>query len=156
MEKIGVTSAQGFLDLDRLACIIAYKELLGLEGKHAEALIPEELNSSVTEGIGGRDFDYKKAPENSSDYTYVIMDVSEPNDVADFVEIEKVIEIYDHHPGYEDFWKEKIGDKAKIEKIGAAATLIWKEFKKKRETKRDFPNLGKAVIWGNCLQYSKL
>ncbi len=38
--------------------------------------------------------------------------------------LDAIIEIFDHHPWYEQFWQEKIGEKAHIEEIGAAATLI--------------------------------
>lgn len=147
MEKIGVTAGRTYFDLDGLACVIAYTELLKLEGKDAESFIPGKLNSSVTEKIRGWEVEYKKAPKNSDEYTYVIMDVSEPNDIADFVEIEKVIEIYDHHSGYEDFWKEKIGDRAKIEKIGAAATLIWEEFKR-REKQKEISQTSARLLYG--------
>ena len=131
MERIGVTAGRKYLDLDAYACIIAYTELLELEGKNVDAIVPGILNSSVTEEIKSWNVEYILSPEEGIDYTYVIMDVSEPNDIAVFADRDKIIEIYDHHPGYESFWKDRIGDNSKIEKIGAAATLIWEEFKKR-------------------------
>ena len=56
------------------------------------------------------------------------MDVSEPSHIASAVYMDKVVEVYDHHYGYADYWEKRIGDKAKIEMIGACATFIWEEF----------------------------
>src|SRR3989344_4504224 len=51
MEKIIVTTGQPFTDIDALACAIAYTELLRLEGKDAEAVLPGPLNKSITNEI---------------------------------------------------------------------------------------------------------
>src|SRR5690606_30261570 len=70
-----------------------------------------------------------KLPEKVSGY--VIVDVSEPSHIADFVEPEKVVSVFDHHYGFTDYWIEKIREEnTHIEMIGACATLIWEEFKK--------------------------
>jgi len=44
--------------------------------------------------------------------------------------LDSVAEVYDHHAGFEDYWDKRIGDRAHIEFIGAAATLIYREWKK--------------------------
>jgi inorganic pyrophosphatase/exopolyphosphatase len=41
-----------------------------------------------------------------------------------------VIEIFDHHYGYEDFWEQRLGENSKIEIVGSCTTLIWEEYKK--------------------------
>lgn len=130
MEKIGVTAARDFADIDTLACAIAYSELLNLEGKDAAVFIPEELNSSITDEIKTWGFKYEKEPA-SDGFSFVIVDSTIPEALPSFVAIDKIVELYDHHTGYENFWKEKLGDRAKIEMIGACATLIWEEFKKR-------------------------
>lgn len=61
----------------------------------------------------------------------VIVDMSDPKVIESFIPLEKISEIYDHHFGFEDYWKEKLGDSSIIEYIGAAATLIWEEYKKR-------------------------
>ena len=39
-------------------------------------------------------------------------------------------EVYDHHVGFEDYWQSRIGEGTYIEFIGAAATLIYREWKR--------------------------
>lgn len=57
--------------------------------------------------------------------------MSEPHIIEKIAPLDKVTEIFDHHFGFETYWKDKLGEKAKIEPIGAAATLIWEEYKKR-------------------------
>ena len=38
------------------------------------------------------------------------------------------MKVYDHHFGFENYWKSRLGINAKIEKVGACATLIWEEY----------------------------
>jgi len=130
MEKIGVTVARFTADMDSIACAIAYAELLNLEEKEAETYIPEELSSSVTDEIKTWGLKYEKQPANK-DLSYVLVDTTDPRVFPEFAPEDKVIEIYDHHTGYEEYWMKKLKDKAHIEMIGACATLIWEEFKKR-------------------------
>ncbi len=133
MKKIGVTQAIYTSDMDSLACSIAYSELLNLEGKNATVFIPKEPANSVTKEIKAWNFKYETEPkkEDLEDMEFVLVDTTDPHTFPKFVKEEKIIEIYDHHVGYEDYWKEKLGEKAKIEMIGACATLIWEEYKKR-------------------------
>jgi len=130
MEKIGVTLARYTLDMDSVACAIAYTELLNLEGKEATTYIPEELNSSVTDEVKSWGLKYEKKPIEN-DIKYVLVDTTDPYTFPKFVTEDKIIEIYDHHTGYEEYWKNKLKDNAHIERIGACATLIWEEYKKR-------------------------
>jgi nanoRNase/pAp phosphatase (c-di-AMP/oligoRNAs hydrolase) len=57
------------------------------------------------------------------------VDVSDPDYIKDSVPLDRVTEVYDHHAGFEAYWQERIGDGAHIEFIGAAATLIYREWK---------------------------
>lgn len=129
MPKIGVTASKYTNDIDALACVIAYTELLNLQGMDATGYIAEEPNSSITDEIKTWGYKYEAKP-NDPNISYVIVDASYPEQFPDFVKTEKTVEIYDHHSGFEKYWKEQIGDKAKIELIGSCATLIWEEYKK--------------------------
>jgi len=53
------------------------------------------------------------------DDSFTLIDVSEPKYFEKFVDLERIDEIIDHHPGLEDYWQERIGDRAIIERIGA-------------------------------------
>ena len=133
MKKIGVTQAIYTSDIDSLACSVAYAELLNLEGKNATAYIPKEPANTVTEEIKSWDYKYEvePKPEELENMEFVMVDTTDPHTFPKFVKEEKIIEIYDHHVGYEDYWKERLGEKAKIEMIGSCATLIWEEYKKR-------------------------
>lgn len=63
--------------------------------------------------------------EPNPDDTYILVDVSDPDYFEKFVNINKIDEVIDHHPGSEPYWQEKIGDGARIEFIGAACTLVF-------------------------------
>lgn len=133
MQKIGVTQALYTSDMDSLACNIAYTELLNLEGKNATAYVPKEPTNSVTTEIKSWDFKYEERPkpEDLEETSFVLVDTTDPHTFPKFVKEEKIIEVYDHHVGYEDYWRKKLGEKARIEMIGSCATLIWEEYKKR-------------------------
>lgn len=126
-KNIIVTTSQPFTDLDALACALAYTQLLELEGKNAACVLPGTLNKSITDKIKGWDLKFSKEPKEK-DAEYVLVDISEPEYFANFVKEDKVIEVYDHRKGFEDYWPEKIGKNSHIEMVGACATLIWEEF----------------------------
>jgi len=127
MAQLVVTTGKRFVDLDGLACVIAYQEI---PPERPLAVIAGPLNNSVTNTIRKWPIDYLTDLE-PGDYEFVIVDVSEAKEFPFFVNKEKVVEIYDHHFGFEKFWAH-LGEKAKIEPVGACATLIWEEMKKRK------------------------
>lgn len=155
MEKIGVTTSSDYTDLDGLSCAVAYCELLSLEGKSAEIIIPGKLNASVTEEIKGwvPKFLTKPSPETKS---FVSVDNSYIKIIPDFA-VDNLIEIYDHREWDKEFWMQRLGDKAKIEFLGAAATLIWEEFNKrgfKDKITQNSARLLYAAICSNTLNFT--
>ncbi|MCL4387353.1 hypothetical protein M1307_03080 [Patescibacteria group bacterium] len=111
MNKIIVTSGQLYSDIDVLACAIAYAELLRMEGKNSVAVLKGKPNKSVTATVKSWGLHYLKKPPKGI-FTFVIVDMSSPDYFSDFVDKEKVIEIYDHHQGFDNYWKEKLGNNA--------------------------------------------
>jgi len=130
MKNIVITAGETFTDIDVLACVVAYSELLNLEGQKNEIVLPGVLNSSITKTIRNWDLKYVTTPTDAESGV-VIVDVSELAYVAKFVKPEDVVEVYDHRFGFQDFWKEKLSNNAHIELVGACATLIWEEYKKR-------------------------
>ncbi len=126
---IVITAGEKYVDIDALACAVAYKELLKLQNKDAVVVFQGSLNHSVSNFVKKYNFEIQnQLPVEVTGY--VIVDVSEPSHISSFVKKEKVISIFDHHFGFLDFWEDAIGkEKVKIEMIGACATLIWEEFK---------------------------
>lgn len=130
MKTIIVTSGQAFTDIDALACAVAYSELLNLEGKKSEAVLPGALNHSVTDTVKSWDFKIKTEPTDT-DFVSVLVDTSHIEHFATFAKEDSIVEIYDHHYGAEEYWNTKLKENSHIEMIGACATLIWEEFKKR-------------------------
>lgn len=77
MKHTIVTTGQAFADIDAVACVIAYAELLRLDGRTAEAYFPGALNNSVTRTIRAWGLDFVTTP-STTDAEFVVMDVSEP------------------------------------------------------------------------------
>ena len=121
-----VTSGQQYTDIDALACAVAYAELLRFEGKKAEAILPGPLNHSVSPTVRSWDFSFSSEGAAEGDQ-YVIVDVSNPASFARFVKKENIVEIFDHHYGFEEEWQDALGENCHIETIGACATLVWEE-----------------------------
>ena len=94
------------MDIDGLACAIAYAELLRLEGEDAAAVLCDPLNASVTPELRAIAKNYQTTPVSAK--KYVIVDMSDTRCLQTFVPLEKVVEILDHHFGFEDYWYKRL------------------------------------------------
>lgn len=124
-----VTSGANYLDIDAYACAIAYAELLEFQGEKALAFSTAPLNESISATIRSWDAPFNTDYVPSDDDTFILVDVSEPDFLDKTVELDKVVEVIDHHLGFEEYWQERIGDKLHIEFIGAACTLVYERWK---------------------------
>lgn len=126
---IVVTSGSKYIDIDAYASCIAYANLLNLKGKEAKAVSSAKTNESIPSSLLklniGLD-NYKPSKEDE----FIIIDVSNKVFFDKFVNEDKIIEVIDHHVGYEEYWKNKLQDKSKIEFVGAVATLIVELYEK--------------------------
>jgi len=149
MNKTIVTSGQRYTDIDGLASAIAYKEI---EPKSL-VVLPGPLNQSVTATIKKWPLDFvtNLPPGN---YNFVVVDISEPEWIANFVKKDKIIKIYDHRFGFNNYWQKKLGKNVKIEMVGACATLIWEEIKRNKKKINQIPaNLLYTAIVSNTLNF---
>src|SRR3990167_1284698 len=151
-----VTSGSQFIDIDAYSGCIAYAELLQKQGKEAQAVSTAPINESVTPTIRGWQAvlatDYKPSPKDN----FVLIDVSDPAFFDSFVDQDRVSEVIDHHTGFEDHWKQRIGDGAHIEFIGAACTLVyerWAANQKVREMSTASARLLMSGILDNTLNF---
>lgn len=126
---IVVTSGRKYLDIDAYAGCIALARLLNLKGKQAKAVSTSKLNESITSSILELNTKLDKYEPTKND-EFIIVDVSNKEFFDKIVNEEKIIEIIDHHVGYEEYWKNKLKSKAKIEFIGSVATLIVELYEK--------------------------
>lgn len=125
-----------YADIDAYASILAYTDLLNQRGKSAQDYIPIAPNYSVPSDLRLAELENRTFNLQPNDQV-IILDVSDPDAIAKFVSDEQILELIDHHPGYEEYWRERIGDKAIIEQIGAVATSIFE-------------------WWGECWDYDKM
>lgn len=126
---IVVTSGSKYIDIDAYASCIAYANLLNIKGKEAKAVSSAKMNESIPSSLLklniGLD-NYKPSKEDE----FIIIDVSNKAFFDKFVNEDKIIEVIDHHVGYEKYWKNKLQDKSKIEFVGAVATIIVELYEK--------------------------
>ena len=123
-----ITAGSNYSDIDVYGGIIAYAELLKRQGFEAQAVTTAELNDSIPPIVRGWEVDLAKEYTPKPDDTYTLVDISEPQYFEKFVDIERVDEVIDHHPGFEAFWRKRIGDRAHIELIGAACTQVFEKW----------------------------
>lgn len=151
-----LTAGPTYLDIDAYACIVAMAELLRLRGVNAVAYSAAPCNYSVCDFLKKEGQILRELPEDISaeESDYIIVDVSDPDFLKFSVPLERVVQIYDHHTGAEKYWSERIGENSHIEFIGAAATMIYREWKKsglQSEMSRSVALLLIAAILDNTL-----
>ena len=130
-QKYIVTAGANYLDIDAYACMVGLSELLRLRGENAIAWSAAAHNYSVCTSLVEEGQMLRELPQDwEEDGRYIIVDVSDPDYLQKTVPLENVVAVYDHHVGFESYWESRIGENARIEFIGAAATLIYREWKK--------------------------
>jgi len=120
-----VTAGKAFTDIDAYGGCIAYAELLQKQGIDAKAVSTAPLNESITKTVRSWDAPLDTTYTPSDDDTFTLVDVSEAKHFESFVDLDRIDMVIDHHPGFEAFWRERIGDNAHIEAVGAACTQVY-------------------------------
>lgn len=158
MHKI-ITSGAKYIDIDVLASSLAYYDLLSLRKINSSVHHTGPLNASIIPEIKEwcQGCFLKSSPKKLKTNTFILVDISNPYHLEKFVDISNVTEVFDHHYGFEKFWYQRIGIQAKIESVGACATLIWEEYKKDGLNKKIPPlsaNLLYSAIISNTLNFN--
>ncbi|WP_095190168.1 bifunctional oligoribonuclease/PAP phosphatase NrnA [Pseudomonas sp. Irchel 3E19] len=122
-----ITSGASYLDIDAYACCIAYAELLNLQGLPARAVSSAKPNSSVSPTVLSWGAAFQRYTPQAND-GFVLVDVSDHHHFDPLVVLDQVVEVIDHHPGFEQYWAERLGCAADIRPIGAAATLVFQRW----------------------------
>lgn len=150
-----VTSGSRYIDIDAYASCIAYAKLLNLKGEQAKAVSTAKTNKSITPSLLNLDINLEEYEKDNND-EFIIIDVSNKEYFDNIVDENKIIEIIDHHVGYEEYWKNKLGEKANIEFIGAVATLIVELYEKEKlieKISKDIAYLLMSAILDNTLNF---
>lgn len=153
-SKIVVTSGITFTDIDTLACAVAYAEILNKSNRPALAYLPGPLNQSIVSTIKTWNLNFSDHFD-INDHPLIVVDVSEPDYLKNSLKISNVIEIYDHHFGFEKYWYDILGENSHIEAVGACATLIWEQaVKNKINLSTDSSNLLYTAVFSNTLNFN--
>ena len=111
-------------DIDGIACMIGYAELLAQKGVVAKAIYFGELGMEVAFVKNTTHyFPIERHVEayNKAD-TFVLVDVSEPENIDPFIDLSAVLKIFDHHQ--KNNLEKFVNSKNQVEMVGSCATLI--------------------------------
>lgn len=150
-----VTSGNKYIDIDAYASCISYSNFLNQKGIPSKAVSTAKLNESITKKLLNLNTKLDKYMPAEDD-EFVIIDVSNKNYFDNIVKENKIIEIIDHHTGYEEYWKEKLGEKSKIEFMGSVATIIFELYEKENlqeKITKDIAYLMMSAILDNTLNF---
>lgn len=148
-----ITSGSRYIDIDAYAGIIAYSYLLKLKGIPNKAITTAKLNESITKKLLELNVkldEYKPMEDDE----FIVIDVSDKNFFDNIVKKSKVIEVIDHHTGFEDYWKKRLVNNSKIEFIGAVVTIIFELYEKENlqdKIPKDIAILMMSAILDNTL-----
>lgn len=146
MNKLVVTSGKKYIDIDGYAGCIAYSKLLNNIGYNSVAVTSANYNNSISSIIKDLNFKFDDY-EPSSDDDFIILDVSNPDMFDDKAKMDKIINIIDHHTGFEDYCKKK-GIETEIEFIGSICTIIFEKYEYYNKWELLDTNLCKLLIAG--------
>ena len=123
-----ITSSYPYIDIDAYASMVGYAELLNLQGQPARAATSSKLNASIPERLRSMQapVDIKYMPEPGE--TFILVDVSDPNQFDPMVNIGRLDQVIDHHPGQEIYWRRTLGSRADIQFVGAVCTMIYERW----------------------------
>lgn len=153
---IVITTGKKYIDIDGYASCIAYRELLRLRGIEARCVSSASANYSVTKSLRELPYQFDDYEVEGND-EFIIIDLSNKAFFENFVREEKIIELIDHHPGYEDYWEDLLGDNVVIDSIGSVATIIvekYEHFNLLDKMNVDIAKLLMAAILDNTLNFT--
>lgn len=147
-SNIIITSGRKYIDIDAYASMIAYRELLKAEGNpNVTASTTARLNQSVPPLILNLKYSFDDSAA-ADDSKFILLDVSNPDFFDERIKIESVIEIVDHHSGFENYWTAFPNIKTEIEFIGSVCTIIYEKIVRENHIEILDTDLCKLLIAG--------
>lgn len=153
---IVITVGKSYIDIDGYASSIAYRELLKMKGIDAKFVSNATLNYSITDSLKNISYTIDDYSIDSND-KYIILDLSDKSYFPEFVDENSIVEIIDHHPGFEEYWNNKLGNNSIIELIGSVATIIVEKYEQALlldKMDKDVAKLLMAAILDNTLNFT--
>lgn len=147
-SNIIITSGRKYIDIDAYASMIAYRELLKAEGNpNVTASTTARLNQSVPPLILNLKYSFDDSAA-ADDSKFILLDVSNPDFFDERIKTENVIEIIDHHSGFEKYWTDFPNINTEIEFIGSVCTIIYEKIVHENHTEILDTDLCKLLIAG--------
>ena len=140
-----VTAGNKYLDIDAYASCVAYVKLLNAMGVDAVFASSATINASVSSVVRIYDHMILGNYVPKKDDKFIVLDVSNPDFIDKIVQKSNLIEIIDHHTGFETYWN-KNGRKVQIEFIGSVATIIFEKIVEANKTEILNPDMCKLLI----------
>lgn len=143
-----VTAGTAFIDIDAYGSAVALAELLRLQGEDAVAASSAPMNASIPPSLRSLDVQFEADYTPSPDDTFSIVDLSDPEFFDFGAGEDRVVGVIDHHLGFTDYWRERLGDQAHIEFIGSACTQVYELWKQDGRLDDLSPNTAKLLACG--------
>lgn len=146
-----VTSGKRYIDIDAYSGIIAYTHLLKSLGKDVTSISTAKFNESISPVIKDINLSLDIIDKNTTinNAEFIILDVSSPEMFDKIVkDNNKIIEIIDHHTGYESYWKSYSNINLEIEFIGSVCTIIFEKYQKHNKLNLLTPDICKLLLAG--------
>ena len=148
MTNIIITSGRKYIDIDAYASMVAYRELLKvIDNNNVIASTTATLNQSVPPLILDLKYSLNEPIDNGND-KYILLDVSNPDFFDEQVRPDKIIEIIDHHTGFEQYWAKYTNIKTQIEFVGSVCTLVYEKIIQSRHIEILDTDLCKLLVAG--------
>lgn len=142
-----ITSGKKYIDIDAYAGIIAYKHLLVSLSEEAIAVSSAAFNESISSII--KDIKYKLDDISEiNNQKFIVLDVSNPDMFDNIIDNNKIIEIIDHHTGFEQYWQTKDNMNVQIEFIGSICTIIFEKYQEYQKLELLNSDICKLLIAG--------
>lgn len=146
MERIFITSGKKYIDIDAYAGIFAYRHLLNTLGYEAYAYNKAPLNESISDIITNLGFSFDEVEPTNHD-KFIVLDVSNPDFFYDIPK-DNILEVIDHHVGFEDYWKNFSNINTHIEFIGSVCTILYEKYKEHKQELQLNEKLCKLLMAG--------
>ena len=148
-----ITVGKNYVDIDGYASAIAYRELFKLRGIESVFVTNSVLNYSITKSLIDLGYTIDIYDIKDTD-KFIVLDLSNPSFLSEFVRESDIVEIIDHHSGFEEYWKKT---SSIIEPIGSVATIIvekYEEYNLLDKMNKDVALLLMAAILDNTLNFT--
>ncbi|HEV7453811.1 MAG TPA: DHH family phosphoesterase [Candidatus Saccharimonadales bacterium] len=123
-----ITSGYPYIDIDAYGAMVAYAALLNIQGQPAKAATSSKLNESIPVTLRNLhapvELQYLPNPGES----FTLVDISDPSHFDPIVNIDRLDEIIDHHPGTESYWRQYPRNMIDIEIVGSVCTMIYERW----------------------------